>query len=156
MVFLLEDDPTRDVEHENQQSHDERRAPAGGVLLLERGVRRVFSDEHGQIRGRTGEVVFRPCVAPQRGEEQRRRLARDPGDREQNPGDETAARAAADDPQRSARPAASERKRRLPQRIRNHEQHVLSRPQHNREHQKRERDRSGKSGESPHRMTSTA
>ena len=87
----------------------------------------------------------------QRGEEQRRRLAADPRDGEQNAGDEPGAGGPVGDPFYDGRTRQAESARRFTQGSGNEQQHVLGRPHDDRNDDHRQRDGAGYAREMAHR-----
>ena len=75
---------------------DDQRAGPGELLPVLVGAQRELEDHHRQVRhGRV--QVEAPELVVERGEQQRRGLAADAGDREQHAGDHAGARGAVDD-----------------------------------------------------------
>ncbi|MPM59951.1 hypothetical protein SDC9_106797 [bioreactor metagenome] len=133
------------VDRQHQCGDGERRAPARLVHGFKRRIGGVFGDQHRQIGGRSGEIVPGITVGEERGEQQRRGFAADPGQCQQDAGGQSAAGAFADHPG-GADAAQAQRQDRLAQRIRHHAEHLLGRAHDQRKHDDRQRQRSGKAG----------
>ena len=88
-------EPRADAQHEDHQDQDQRRGPGVPVPLLV-GAGRVGEHRERQRRHRLVQLEAQ-ILAAERGEEERRRLAGDAGDREQAPGDDAGQRGAHDD-----------------------------------------------------------
>ena len=92
-----------------------------------------------------------PELVVERGEQQRRGLAADARDRQQDAGDDAGARRAIGDARDHQRARQAERGRRLAQRVGHQRQHVLGGAHHDRDHDDRERHRAGPAREVAHR-----
>ncbi len=78
------DQPAEDVEHQDDQDQDQRRRPGQFDLVLEGHARKVVDED--RQRGRRFGQAAHVVVAEQRGEQQRRQLARRAGDGQHHPG----------------------------------------------------------------------
>jgi hypothetical protein len=113
--LVAEERHARDVDRQHDQ-RDQQRAAPGQLLPVVVGAHGELEDHHRQVGHRLAHVGAEELVV-QRGEQQRRGLADDPGDRQQHAGDDAAAPRAASPSvltfQRGA-PSAKAASRRLP------------------------------------------
>ena len=140
---------SRDAQRQDGQRDDERAGPGQLLPILVRAQRKL--EDHGrQARYRLEELRAEELIV-QRGEQKRRGFAADARDGEQHAGDQAGSDGAIADPLDHQRTRHAERGAGLAQRVGNQVQHVFGRPNHDRNHQDRQRDRAGDGREMTHR-----
>ena len=137
--FLDAESARATIDEREHGEGDDQRAGPGELLPVLVGRERELEDDDRQARHR-GVEVGAPELVVERGEQQRRGLAADAGDREQHAGDHAGFGGAVAHLGDHERARHAERGRGLAQLVRHQDQHVLGGAHHDRDDDHRQRD----------------